>query len=289
MKISQRNKGILCIFGAAFFFSCMSAAVRGAGDIPLFEKAFFRNAVAALIAYIAIIKDGCGIYVGKNARLDILLRAGFGTLGIFTNFYALSTLPLSDANMLNKLSPFWAILFSIFLLRERVRPKQLLMLAGALVGAVLIVRPTGSNISLIPGLSGLAGGAFAGLAYTFVRRLSKKNVNGKIIVLYFSVLSSLASLLAVIVYGFVMLDPMQLACLLLCGIFAAGGQFCITAAYSYAPAKEISIYDYSQVIFSAVLGFVLFSQVPDRLSILGYVIITAMGILNFSYNRRADA
>ena len=78
----------------------------------------------------------------------------------------------------------------------------------------------------------------------------------------------------------------QLGFLLLAGLAAAGGQFAITAAYCHAPAREISVYDYSQIIFSAVLGFVIFGQVPDRFSVLGYVMICAMAVVMFLFNRK---
>ena len=76
----------------------------------------------------------------------------------------------------------------------------------------------------------------------------------------------------------------QALCLLMAGICAAGGQFSITGAYRHAPAREISIYDYSQVIFSAIIGFFLFGDIPDGFSFLGYFIICGMAILNFLYN-----
>ena len=78
----------------------------------------------------------------------------------------------------------------------------------------------------------------------------------------------------------------QLVILLLAGLAAAGGQFSITAAYCYAPAKEISIYDYSQIIFAAGLGFLVFGQIPDALSWLGYFIICGMAVLMFFYNNK---
>ena len=76
------------------------------------------------------------------------------------------------------------------------------------------------------------------------------------------------------------MTPAQTVILLLAGLSAAGGQFAITAAYCYAPAREISVYDYSQIIFAAVLGFAAFGQVPDVWSWLGYGIICGMAILN---------
>ena len=68
------------------------------------------------------------------------------------------------------------------------------------------------------------------------------------------------------------------------GLSAAGGQFGITAAYTYAPAKEVSVYDYSQIIFAAGLGFIVFGDVPDVYSFIGYGIIILMAIIMFAYN-----
>ena len=78
----------------------------------------------------------------------------------------------------------------------------------------------------------------------------------------------------------------QLLILLLAGLSAAGGQFSITAAYSYAPAREISVYDYSQILFSAGLGYFAFGQIPDWMSWLGYLIICSMAVAVFFYNNR---
>lgn len=76
----------------------------------------------------------------------------------------------------------------------------------------------------------------------------------------------------------------QLLWLVGAGACGAGGQFGITAAYCCAPARELSVYDYSQVIFAAILGFFLFGDRPDGFSFLGYVLIIGMGVLTFWYN-----
>ena len=78
----------------------------------------------------------------------------------------------------------------------------------------------------------------------------------------------------------------QAVFLLLCGLSAAGGQFTITAAYVHAPAREISIYDYTQIIFTTLFSFFIFNQTPDALSFLGYALIVSMAIVNFLYNNR---
>lgn len=79
----------------------------------------------------------------------------------------------------------------------------------------------------------------------------------------------------------------QLITLLMAGLFAAGGQFSITAAYTYAPAGKISIFDYSQIIFATLLGFFLFGEIPDKYSFTGYTLIILASLGTFLYNRRA--
>ena len=80
----------------------------------------------------------------------------------------------------------------------------------------------------------------------------------------------------------------QLIYLLLAGVFASVGQFGITLAYKYAPAKEISIFDYSNIIFSALISFVIFGALPDYLSVIGYLIIFGASLFMFLYNKKLD-
>ena len=77
------------------------------------------------------------------------------------------------------------------------------------------------------------------------------------------------------------MSPKQILFLLGAGLMAAGGQFAITAAYNFAPAKEISVFDYTQVVFAALLGFFVLGQVPDLYSVVGYVIIIGVAVWSF--------
>ena len=74
--------------------------------------------------------------------------------------------------------------------------------------------------------------------------------------------------------------------LLVGGGIAAGGQFAITAAYYHAPARDISIYDYTQLIFSTLFGIIFFDQIADLYSIIGYAIIVSMAVLNFVWTKK---
>ena len=77
---------------------------------------------------------------------------------------------------------------------------------------------------------------------------------------------------------------MQFFFCVMTGVSACFGQIFITSAYAACPAKEISIYDYSTVIFTALLGLIVLGEVPDLLSIIGYAIIIGASVLNYLYN-----
>lgn len=284
IKNNPKYKGILFILLSAFCFAWMNVCVRMSGELPTLQKSFFRNLVAAGVAAVMLVRQGGGFLPASRKNLPLLLARGIcGTLGILGNFYALDHLLLSDASMLGKMSPFFAVLASAFLLKEKLAPVQIAALAGAFGGALCIIKPTFSNMNLVASLVGFAGGMGAGFAYTFVRMLGQRGERGSYIVFFFSSFSCLAALPYVVFSGAPM-TAAQVLWLIGAGVAAAGGQFSITAAYCCAPAREISVFDYSQVIFSAIIGFFVFGDRPDGLSFLGYFIICSMAILNFWYN-----
>ncbi|MDD3253747.1 MAG: DMT family transporter [Lachnospiraceae bacterium] len=283
--MNQKHQGMICIILSAFSFALMNVFVRMAGDVPSMQKSFFRNLLCFFFALAIMKKQHVG-FSGKKENIGALLaRSVFGTIGILCNFYAVDHMVLADASMLNKMSPFFAILFSFLLLKEKIKPVQLIAVIGAFLGSLLIIKPTGIGMARIPALIGLCGGLGAGVAYTFVRVLSTRGEKGPFIVCFFSGFSTLC-LLPVMLVSYTPMSGRQLACLLLAGLAACGGQFGITAAYFHAPAREISIFDYSQIVFSAVFGFFLFGQIPDGYSFLGYVIVCGMALWMFFYQQR---
>ena len=142
--------------------------------------------------------------------------------------------------------------------------------------------------AFIPSLIGVAGGLCAGLAYTLVRVLGQRGERGPFIVLFFSAFSCIVTL-PYLMFHFHPMTLQQTIFLLLAGLSAAGGQFTITAAYTHAPAREVSVFDYTQIVFAAALGFIFFNQIPDIWSVIGYCMISGVAIMMFLYNKRRDA
>ncbi len=281
----QRIRGIICIIISAFCFAWMSTFVRLAGDLPSAQKAFFRNLVALVFALIMLKKDHIPFKCTNKKNLPALfIRSFLGALGVLGNFYAVDKLVLSDASMLNKMSPFFAVLFSFLFLKEKLTFFQGMTVLTAFIGSLFVIKPSFTDMSSFPAFAGLAGGIMAGAAYTAVRYAGSRGEKGAFIVAFFSAFSTLF-FLPFLIFNFHPMSFKQVAFMLGAGFAAAGGQFSITAAYTYAPAKEISVYDYTQLIFTTAIGAVLFGDHPDIFSIIGYIIIVSTAFVSFRYNR----
>lgn len=285
-NLSDRNKGIIFIILSAFGFAMMSAFIKLSGDLPSLQKTFFRNLVSCIISFALILKYKESLFGSKENRKVLILRSIFGTLGIILNFYAIDRLVLSDANMLNKLSPFFVIIFSAIFLKERIKSNQAIAVAIAFTGALFIIKPT-LNFEIIPYIAGILGAIFAAAAYTCLRVLGAKE-KFYTVVFFFSLFSTVSIFpLAVMVYK--PMSLIQFTYLILGGAFASIGQFGVTLAYKYAPAKEISIFDYSNIIFSAIISIIIFSTIPDKYSFIGYIIIFSASYYMFLYNKKAKS
>lgn len=254
----------------------MNLFIRLTGDVPTMQKCFFRNFFALFISIGALIRNRQPFVIGKGNLKYLVMRSLAGGLGMICNFYAVDRLAISDASILNKLSPFFAILFSAFIMAEVPNLFELGSVAMALVGAVFVVKPSFSP-EVIPAVAGVLGGLGAGLAYACVRKLGVRGEKSMIIVAFFSGFTTLMLTPSLILH-YQPMDLKQWGFLVLTGVAAAGGQIFITKAYSYAPAKEISVYDYSIVIFTAILGYVFLDQLPDRWSFVGYAIIIGTAV-----------
>lgn len=284
-QLSNKTKGVIYILLSAVCFTGMNTFVRLAGDVPTMQKVFFRNFVAMFFALFALLKAKESLKPQKGSIKYHIMRSVIGLAGVFGNFYAIDKIELSDASMLNKMSPFFALIFSAVFIKEKVKPKQAIAIAVAFIGALFIIKPTFGNENIIASVAGFVGGMCAGAAYTCVRKLGIMGENGKLIVFFFSAFSSLVTA-PYLIFNYHPMELWQWAALLMAGLCAAGGQFSITAAYTHAPSREISVYDYSQVVFAAIVGFFAFGDIPDVWSFVGYFVICAMAVWMFLYNNR---
>jgi drug/metabolite transporter (DMT)-like permease len=283
--VNPKVKGIIAILISAIGFSFMSVFFRLAGDLPVFQKSLARNLVSLFIPLYFIIKYKQPLFGKLSSQPLLISRSTLGLIGVLLNIYAIDHMVLSDADTLMKLNPFWTILLSLIFLNEKVRNYQIIAMIVAIGGMLFVVKPEFSS-AMIPGVGGLLSGIFAASAYTCVRALSTREAPYTI-VFYFS-LFSVVVLIPFTLFTYEPMTWLQLIYLIGAGLSAAVGQIGITLAYSYAPAKDISIFTYASIIFTAFFGLIIFGESPDVYAVLGYIIIIGASYYMFEKARRQN-
>ncbi|WP_326910280.1 DMT family transporter [Sedimentibacter sp. MB31-C6] len=279
----NKNKSIILMLVSSFTFSSMQIIVKLLPNIPLIEKVFFRNLISILVAFYILRKNNLSFFGLQENRKYLFYRFIFGFAGIILFFYATTQMLTADAAMLNKLSPIFVTVLAHFFLKERINKIQITSLIISLIGASLVIKPE-FNSAVLPAIAGLLSAVVSGAAYIFITSIGKKE-NVYTIVFFFSFFSAL-SCLPFFYFEFIIPNIYELSLLLLLGLLAAIGQVALTCAYNNCQASEISIYDYSNIVFSFILAYIFLSEIPDILSTIGGTLIISASFILFLYNKR---
>lgn len=281
--MSNKTKAVFCMLISALGFTFMSVTVKYVTGIPLFEKVFFRNLISLGVAFFMLKKSSAPMFGRRENQLALLARSSFGLAGVVLNFYAIANLTLADSSMLGKLSPIFVTIMACIFLKEKIDSKQILSIIITFLGALLVIKPEFS-LEMLPSLAGILSAAASGVAYTLLRYLKDKE-SPDTIIFYFSLISVVFTAPFALT-EYVQPTFIQLGLLLATGVFASVGQFGITYAYKFAKATEVSIYNYSAIVFGIILGFIFFGEIPDTLSLLGGAIIIAVAFYIFKHNQK---
>lgn len=285
-SLNERQKGAALMCSSAFFFSAMQIAINLSGStIPLMEQIFFRNIICLIISFIVIKKTG-GSYFGTREHQPLLfVRSIFGFLGFVTMFYASAHAHQGDVTTLMKLSPFMITLWAAIFLKEEIKKIQIPALLIAFAGAALVGNPA-FNTNMLPLLMAVGCAFTTSVSYTLLAYFKNK-VNGMTIIMHFSTFSALATI-PFMLNNFVMPNAHELMLLLLIGVLGGGGQISLTYAYRMATAGEISIYNYSGIVFSLVLGFLFLGEVPDWSSLIGCSLVIIAAFLTYIFSDKQN-
>lgn len=281
--MTNKNKAILLMIISSLTAALASTTIKLAGSIPFYEQSFFRNLVTVVIT-LFIIKKNKGSFLGKKEnRKYLFFRAICGTFAVWCSYYAIDHMLLANATVLSKISPFFVLIFSYVFLKEKLKMHHIIAMIIAFIGVILVVKPTTEmalETSIIAILSGILGGG-VGTLLRFLRNREKANT----IVFFYAFTSAILSI-PLMLYSFTVPTISQILVLLLSGVFSSGTQFALTTAYKYAPAKEISVFSYSNIIFVTIIGALIWNTFPNELALVGYVLIIGAAILMFIYNRK---
>ncbi|HFQ5587502.1 TPA: DMT family transporter [Vibrio vulnificus] len=275
--------GVRYMILSALGFALMSASVKyvSVHGIPLFEIVAARALVSLIISYLDVKRKGISVW-GNNKRW-LFARGAVGTLALMCVYYAVTALPLAEATILQYVHPVFTALLAVLFLKERVQPATLACIALCLLGVFTMVYPSfdASGVGELPMLSvgiALLGAFGSSIAYVIVRKLSRTE-DSSVIIFYFPLVALPVSAM-LIGDDFVLPDITLILILILVGIFTQVGQFGLTKAMQTQTAGNASAYSYVQIVFSALLGVVLFNEVPSIWTLLGGALIVAGALIN---------
>lgn len=283
---SDQKKGVFLAVLSALFYSLISVCVKWiGGTLPTMEIVFFRALVMLLL--------GTGSMAVKHQRpgkrhLTLLFLRGLsGAMGAFTYYAAVSMIPLTETMALVNLSPFIVSILAALFLKEKLLKSHLVALLVSFAGALCIIRPNIGAVS-IGCLVAFASALITGCSYTLVRKL-KQDVDTPTIVFYYNVVSVAVSLPVMLAEGFVVPNGAEWIKLLCLGLSALLFNYFNTSAYKYAPAGEISLYNYLSIIFSSAFGILLWREYLVPATVAGVALIFAGAFLSFQEGRKAPA
>ena len=272
---------------SALLFSAMQIPISLSGTtIPIMEQVFFRNIVTLILSFILIMRSGGSLFGTKKNQPLLFVRSAFGFLGLITQFYAVAHANQGDVSTMMKLSPFMITLWAAIFLKEKIRKVQIPALLIAFLGAAFVANPA-FNSNLLPLFMAFLCAFFSSVSYTLLAYFKNK-VDGMTIIMHFSTFCVLACI-PFMIFDFVMPTFKELLLLLLIGVFGGFGQIALTYAYRLATAAEISIYNYSGIVFSIILGYVFLGEVLDVTSVIGCALVIIAALITYIFSGKKTA
>ena len=284
-------KGIKFLIGSGLAFSLMSACVKAiGGKIPVSELILARAVFSLIITRILLFNNKINPWGYQRGLL--LLRGVLGTIALFCIFKALTILPIATATVIQYTYPTFTVICAYFILKEYIFKRLLFSVGFGWLGIVLVSRPEWTSNSnametLIAIAIALFGALMTSLAYICVRKLSAKE-NALVIIYYFPLVSIPASL-PFIINNFVMPNGTDWIWILGIGFFTQIGQLCITQGLKLIPAGQATSLNYSQVIFSSVLGWLIFNETITHEIYLGGICVLISTIISMSTRKSSLA
>nr|WP_198551659.1 DMT family transporter [Moritella sp. Urea-trap-13] len=289
--------GVRFMLMSALAFAIMTACVKlvSTHGIPVFEIVAARAIVSLIISYVDVRRKRLSVW-GNNKKL-LIARGAVGSLALICVYFAVTTLPLAEATLLQYLHPVFTAILALIFLKERIQRSTIVCIIFCIIGLLFIVSPSmvfsgAAELPLFSVVVALLGALGSAIAYVIVKRLSGTE-DSSVIIFYFPLM---ALPLSVFLLGndFVMPDAEALLLLILIGIFTQIGQVGLTKAMQTEVASKATAYSYVQVVFSIIFGWLLFSEIPSLwtwvgggLIILG-ALINVLGSFNFNALKPTD-
>lgn len=279
LSLSNNKRGILLALVSNGLFILCGICVRYLTDtVNVFQILLFRQLVFSLFLFPAILRN-IDLLLSPNLVGFHIIRIAAAFFALILGFITVSNIPLADATALGFTKVLFVAVISVIFLKETLsRSRQYSLLAGFL-GVMLVVQPSFNQLTITYTLTGLGSGLAAAVAVLCVRTVAKKEPTITLLA-YQAVFVGLMALFPSIYYWHLP-NPVEFTLLVLVGILSSVAQWFGVTAYKFGEANVVSNVEYTQMIYSLLLGYFLFSELPNLMSLLGSGIIITSAFLSY--------
>lgn len=285
----QPLKGVLLVAAALFVLSCMDAGTKYMARTLAVPMLLGVRYIITTLLIIAVSAPRSGLMLVRTRRTGLVIVRSLCLVSSSLLFASgIARIGMAEATSILFVGPILVMLAGKALLKEQVGPLGWVAAILGLVGVLLIVRPGGGVDPLGAGL--VAAAAVMSSTYYILSR-ALVGTETTVAMLFFANLTGAILFIPTLPWLWPAGGPtgFEAALLLMSGILAGIGHFMITAAYRHAPASLLAPATYIQLLWTALLGFLVFGAVPDALASLGMLVIVVSGILTAIRSRRLQA
>ena len=267
--------GILLRVLAMALMAVLAAIVKACAErgVPVLEIIFFRNAFA-FVPVLLYVWRTTGLGVLRTRRPGAhLTRSAVGLTGMICGFTAVSLLPLTQSTAISFSAPLFMTALSALILKEPVGMHRWLAVAVGFVGVLIMVHPDPRQFVGVGVLFAIAAAVGSAGAMIAIREISRTEP-GPTIVFYFTLAGAVVGL-ASLPFGWVMPSPAVLALLVAAGLIGGTGQLLLTEAIRRAPVAVVAPFDYTQLVWAGLIGFLVWDETPALLTLAGAMVVAA--------------
>ena len=269
-KFSDNSQSIFCIIGSCFLVSFLVGIVRYLS--AFYDPSFIvmvRNIFALAILMPYIYKNYRNIFTRNKLTINIL-RASSGFLSMTMWFYAVSMIPIADAVSISFIVPSLTTIFAIIFLKEKINIKNWISIIIGFIGVLIIIRPGFKEFN-IAYLLMIVSACFWAISNILTKILSasQQPIN---VVAYLTTVMTILS----VPFGVFYIQPLTIFSIFLLiamAIISNLSYFLLSKSYSKADLSIVQPFDFTRLIFSALIGYFIFDEKVDLLTIMGSLII----------------
>lgn len=269
--------GALLLTCGEGMLTLMAAVIKHLSpDVSTEMVVFLRNLFGLMVLLPIVARHGGRLFTSARPG-TMAIRALAGLAAMYGFFYVIAHLPLAEATLVKLTTPFFMPLIAWFWLKERIGRHNATAIVVGFIGVLFILRPGAATFDP-HALVGIAAALLASVAMVAIRDMSDDEPPGRI-VFHFSVVSTLVSAVPLL-WAWQMPDPHLWPWLVAMGVFGTAGQLMITRAFQVAPPGKVGPFNYTSVVFAALLGWLVWGEALLVTTVVGSVLIFAAGLIN---------